>query len=179
MAFFRKYDLSVTTVPLYSTVNLFLKGAVEAVSAMWYNEYHIILNSGYDPDELTLFFFSDLGLNFPEDGLYCLEETYKADPDLCKRFVKASLRGWLYAFENQAETVDLVMNYADAAHTGTNTAHQRWMLARMKDLMLPNGNKNDLGKLNQKDYTTVADTLKLLHLIEDTPAFHDFYRGEQ
>jgi len=69
--------------------------------------------------------------------------------------------------------------YADAAHTCTNTAHQRWMLARMKDLMLPNGNKNNLGKLDQKDYTTVADTLKLLHLIEDTPAFHDFYRGEQ
>ena len=178
MAFFRKYDLSVTTVPLYSTVNLFLKGAVEAVSAMWYNEYHIILNSGYDADELTLFFFSDFGLNFPEDGLYCLEETYRADPDLCKRFVNASLRGWLYAFENQAETVDLVMKYADAAHTGTNTSHQRWMLARMKDLMLPDGNKNNLGKLNQKDYTTVADTLKLLHLIEDIPAFHDFYRGE-
>ena len=78
MAFFRKYDLSVTTVPLYSTVNLFLKGAVEAASAMWYNEYHIILNSGYNPDELTLFFFSDFGLNFPEDGLYCIEETYRA-----------------------------------------------------------------------------------------------------
>ncbi len=178
MAFFRKYDLSVTTVPLYSTVNLFLKGAVEAVSAMWYNEYHIILNSGYDPDELTLFFFSDFGLNFPEDGLYCLEETYRADPDLCKRFARASLRGWLYAFANQKEAVDLVMKYADAAHTGTNTAHQRWMLVRMKDLMLPNGNKNNLGKLNEKDYATVADTLKLLHLIEDIPAFHDFYRGE-
>jgi NitT/TauT family transport system substrate-binding protein len=178
MALFRKYDLSVTTVPLYSTINLFLKGAVEAASAMWYNEYHIVLNSGYNPDELTLFFFSDFGLNFPEDGLYCLEETYRADPDLCKRFVHASLRGWLYAFENQTETVDLVMKYADAAHTGTNKAHQRWMLARMKDLIIPNGDKTGLGKLKEADYVTVAETMKSFHLVEEIPRFHDFYRGD-
>ncbi len=178
MAFFRKYDLSVTTVPLYSTINLFLKGAVDAASAMWYNEYHIILNSGYDPDELKLFFFRDYGLNFPEDGMYCLEETYKANPDLCKRIVQASLRGWLYAFENQAETVDLVMKYADAAHTGTNKAHQRWMLARMKDLIIPDGDKTGLGKLKEADYATVAETIKSFHLIEEIPAFRDFYRGD-
>ena len=178
MAFFRKYDLGVTIVPLYSTINLFLKDAVDAASAMWYNEYHFILNSGYEPGELTLFFFSDFGLNFPEDGLYCLEEIFRADPDLCKRFVQASLRGWLYAFENQAETLDLVMKYADAAHTGTNRAHQRWMLARMKDLILPNGDKGGLGKLKQSDYTTVAETLKSLNLLQDIPLFHDFYRGD-
>ena len=118
------------------------------------------------------------GLNFPEDGLYCLEEIFRADPDLCKRFVQASLRGWLYAFENQAETVDLVMKYADAAHTGTNRAHQRWMLARMKDLIIPNGDKSGLGKLKQSDYTTVAETLKSLNLLQDIPLFHDFYRGD-
>jgi NitT/TauT family transport system substrate-binding protein len=179
MAFFRKYDLSVTTVPLYSRVNLFLKGAVDAISAMWYNEYHIILDSGYNPDELTLFFFSDYGLNFPEDGLYCLEETYRADPGLCKRLVQASLRGWLYAFEHEAETVDLVMRYAEAAHTGTNKAHQRWMLRRMKDLILPDGDKSGLGKLKEVDYNTVGETMKSLNLVEDIPPYDDFYRGEK
>jgi NitT/TauT family transport system substrate-binding protein len=179
MAFFRKYDLSVTTVPLYSTINLFLKGAVDAISAMWYNEYHIILNSGYNPDELTLFFFSDYGLNFPEDGLYCLEDTYRGDPDLCKRFVHASLQGWLYAFEHEAETVNLVMRYAEAAHTGTNKAHQRWMLERMTDLILPGGDKSGLGKLKETDYKTVGETMKSLNLVGDIPPYNDFYRGEQ
>ncbi len=69
-ALFKMHDLKVDTVPLYSTINLFLKGAVDAISAMWYNEYHLVLNSGLEPDELTLLFFSDFGLNFPEDGLY-------------------------------------------------------------------------------------------------------------
>ena len=40
----------------------------------------------------------------PEDGLYTMEETFKADPQLCARFVQASLRGWLYAFNHEDET---------------------------------------------------------------------------
>ena len=70
------------------------------------------------------------------------------------------------------------MKHADAAHTGTNKAHQRWMLERMKDLILPNGDKAGLGKLKKADYTTVAEVLKSQNLVEDIPLFNDFYRGE-
>ena len=71
-AFFLRNKLSVDIIPLYGTSNLFLKGGVDAMSAMWYNEYHQILLSGLNEDELTTFFFSDLELDFPEDGIYCL-----------------------------------------------------------------------------------------------------------
>ena len=109
------------------------------MSAMWYNEYHTILNSGLNPDDLTLFFFSRLGLNFPEDGIYCMEKTLREDPESCEAFVQASIKGWLYAFENQDDALNIVMKHAKAAHTGTNKAHQRWMLARMKELIMPEG----------------------------------------
>jgi NitT/TauT family transport system substrate-binding protein len=146
---------------------------------MWYNEYHLVLNSGLEPDELTLLFFSDLGLNFPEDGLYCLEETYRSDPELCARFLRASLTGWLYAFEHQEEALDLVMRYANAANTGTNRAHQRWMLARMKDIILPEANREGMGKLKMEDYRVVGETLQSLKMVESIPPFHEFYRGPQ
>jgi NitT/TauT family transport system substrate-binding protein len=50
---------------------------------MWYNEYHTIINSGYDPEELNTFFFADYGLNFPEDGIYCSGELYRNNPEIC------------------------------------------------------------------------------------------------
>jgi NitT/TauT family transport system substrate-binding protein len=178
-AFFRKYDLKVNVIPNYSSVSLFLKGGVDAMSAMWYNEYHTILNSGLNPDELTLFFFSRLGINFPEDGIYCLEETFLNDPELCRGFVRASLKGWLHAFENQEEAVQVVMKHAKAAHTGTNKAHQQWMLARMKDLIVPDGDASGLGKLELADYTLVGDILKDLRLVHEVPKFEYFYRGSQ
>jgi NitT/TauT family transport system substrate-binding protein len=177
LALFRINDLTVRLVPMYETVNLFLKGGVSAIAAMWYNEYHTILNSGLNKDELTSFFFSDLGLNFPEDGLYCLEETINAHPDMCRRFVEASMKGWVYALEHQDETLQTVMQYANAASTGTNQAHQRWMLSRMLDLIFPQGDRSDLGKLKEADYERVAGVLKDLQLIRQIPRFGEFYRG--
>ena len=176
-AFFRKYNISPEIVPVYATANLFLKSAVQAVSAMWYNEYHTILNSGLNPEELTVFFFSDYGLNVPEDGLYCLEETFRKDPDLCVRFVQASLKGWLYAFEHKDEALNVVMNRAEAGHTGTNKAHQRWMLDRMQDLIMPGSDRSVLGRLNPDDYTKTGKILKEFGLTDSVPTFEEFHPG--
>jgi NitT/TauT family transport system substrate-binding protein len=178
-AFFSRNGLAPRIVPLYSTANLFLKGAVDAVSVMWYNEYHAILNCGLNPDELTIFFLSDYGLNFPEDGIYCLEETFRRDPDLCARVVAASLKGWIYAADHEEETVNVVIRHAREAHTGTNAAQQRWMLARMKDLIFPSGSRAGLGKLVAEDFRRVAETLRELNLIDAVPRFEDFHRGAQ
>ncbi len=175
--FFEKYGLQVDIIPNYTSVSLFLKGGVDAMSAMWYNEYHDILNSGLNSDDLTLFFFSRLGLNFPEDGIYCLEKTLREDPQLCDAFVQASIKGWLYAFENQDYALDIVMKHAKAAHSATNKAHQRWMLARMKVLIIPEGDTSGIGKLDMADYALVSDILRDSRLIERVPQYEEFYRG--
>lgn len=176
--FFRKNDIRPEIIPNYSSVALFLKGGVDAISAMWYNEYDTILNSGIDPDELTVFFMSDFGPNFPEDGLYTLSRTFDADPEMCRAFVAASLRGWMYAFEHMDEALDIVMKFTKAAHTGTNRTHQRWMLARMKDLIIPPEGLAAIGKLSLKDYQWVAEVLTSFGFIHKAPEFKDFYRGQ-
>ena len=173
-ALLRIYGLNASIIPMYSTCNLFLKGAVDATTAMWYNEYHTILNSGLDPDELTVVFFSDLGLNFPEDGIYCLDETYRSNPQVCGQLVAASLRGWLYCRDHQDEALEIVMKHADAAHTGTNRAHQRWMLARMLDLIFPDGDTRGMGLLKEKDYRRVGVELRELNVIKHIPPFEQF-----
>jgi len=175
--FFRKFDLSVQIIPNYTSVFLFLRGGVDATAAMWYNEYHTILNSGLDQDELTVFFFKDYGIKFPEDGLYCLEQTFNEDPEFCKRFVDASLRGWLYAFDHEEEALDIVMKCAEDAHTGTNRAHQRWMLRRMRDLIIPESDPSRLGKLDRAAYEAVGKMLVDFSYIDRVPKFDDFSRG--
>ncbi|MGA2223063.1 MAG: ABC transporter substrate-binding protein [Syntrophobacteraceae bacterium] len=57
-ALFRRYGLQVTVIPQTSTVNLFLRGGVDVVSAMWYNEYHTILDAGVEPEDLVVFHLS-------------------------------------------------------------------------------------------------------------------------
>lgn len=175
--FLRRHKLNVKVIPNYTSITLLIRQAVDAIGAMWYNEYHLILNSGFDPDELTVLRLGDLGVDFPEDGLYCTEETLKKDPEMCVAFVEASLRGWLYSFDHPEEALDIVMKHADAANTGTNRAHQEWMLARMKDLILPDGLTKGLGKLDREDYLTVGKVLQDMYLVDSLPDYEKFYRG--
>jgi NitT/TauT family transport system substrate-binding protein len=176
-AFFKKYNLKVKVIPQAYTINLFLKGGVDVASAMWYNEYHTILNSGLNEDELSVFFYDQYGLNFPEDGIYVLKERLKKDPQLCRDFVKASIEGWLYAFEHQEEALDIVLKYMKEAGLSANRVHQRWMLARMKDIIIKkNSPAGSIGLLSKEDYQRVSRELKDGNLINSVPDFQEFYQ---
>ena len=69
------------------------------------------------------------------------------------------------------------MKYAEAAGTGTTRAHQKWMLARMKDIILTQKGPAAIGKLNPKSYETVGKALKEYSLIEQIPKLDEFYKG--
>lgn len=193
-AFFKEHCLNVRVVPQGDTMNLLLMGGVDVASAMWYNEYHTIINSGVDPDELTVFFLFVYGYNFPEDGIYCMEETYRKDPDLCRRFVKASIEGWRYAFDHPSEALDIVMKYVNERNIATDRCHQKWMLDHLKDsiFLLPGEmGSNDAGirmamqpvprtslpagNLSPEVYEGAVKQLLELGMISRHPSFSEFY----
>jgi len=174
-AFFKKYNLQVRVLPQSQSLNLFLRGGVDVASAMWYNEYHTLLNSGLDPDELTPFFFHDYGLSFPEDGIYTLEDTFRRDPGLSCAFLKASMEGWLFAFSHPEESLNIVLSYISRAKVPANRVHQRWMLARMKDLILPPDQDAPPGNLQPLDYERVGRELLESGLIKKIPDYNSFF----
>ena len=175
-AFFKKYNLKVKVIRQSYSVNLFLRDGVDVASAMWYNEYHTILNSGLNPDELTTFFFHEHDLNFPEDGIYTLEDTFNKDPDLCKGFVTASIEGWRYTFAHPEEALDIVMKNLKKEHIPATRVHQKWMLERMKDLILAADAHVPMGSLLLEDYNRVAKGLMDNGLIKKLPEYTSFYR---
>jgi NitT/TauT family transport system substrate-binding protein len=178
-AFFKKYNLEVREVPQTFSVDLFLRDGVDVASAMWYNEYHTILDAGMNPDELIPFFFQDYGLNFPEDGIYALSRTVEKDPDLCRAFVTASLEGWKHAFNHPDETLDMVLKNLKAAHVPATRVQQKWILERMKDLMSLDRESMPAGMLGLDDYNRVARILHESELIEKIPEYRDFYKAIQ
>jgi NitT/TauT family transport system substrate-binding protein len=175
-AFFRKYDLDVAIVPQSFSVNLFLRGGVDVASAMWYNEYHTILAAGINPEELTTFFFHEHGLNFPEEGIYVPEDRFQEDPEMCKAFVRASMEGWAAAFADPEEALDIVMKNLKREYIPATKVHQRWMLERMKDLILTGEPKRMEAKLLPGDYYRVATNQRGSGLIETIPEFAAFYK---
>jgi NitT/TauT family transport system substrate-binding protein len=174
LAFLRKYNVQAIIVPQADTINLFLRGGVDAASAMWYNEYHTIINAGIDEGELTTFFSDKYGLNFPEDGIYALEKNVSKNRGLYCNFVKASLEGWRYAFAHPDEALDIVLKYMTIAKIPANTMHQKWMLEKMKYLIVPQDAGLPAGTLLQSDFLRVAEEMKENGFIKEIPEFESF-----
>ena len=102
---------------------------------MSYNEYWQLIEAGMRPDQLVVFKYEAEGVATLEDGLYTTEAKLQ-DPamvDRLARFLKASMRGWRYAMDHQAEAVKIVM--ANDI-TGQETPdHQTRMMSEVAKLL--------------------------------------------
>lgn len=172
---FSKYNLDVTIIPIGSTNTLFLLDAVDVINANWFDEYHSILNNGYDSSELVPFFFADYGLNFPEDGIYCLGEKIRRDPKLCHDFVEATLESWMYAFDHPDEAQDIMIRIIKQHNLPVNRSHQKWMLSRYRELYIPHGQKSINTILKTADYYNVSKIMFDNRLIKSIVPYDSFY----
>jgi NitT/TauT family transport system substrate-binding protein len=133
----------------------FLNGELDVASAMIYNEYYAVLESGVKAEELNLIDYADYGLGFPGDTFFTSTSMMEQNPDLCARMVRASLRGWKYAVENPEAAVDIVLKYDD---TGMQTrTHQLSMMNEIAKLVQVGG--QPLGKTNESNVKVTIETL--------------------
>lgn len=180
-AFFRARGVAVREVLQNWSVNLFLRGVVNACAAMDYNEYHVLLQGGMNPEELTLFRLSDYGFGFPEDGLYCLAAFRKANPQVCRNLAEATLEGWRYAAEHPEEALDVVMRYVREAHVPTNRPHMEWMFRNIVRDIVPAGGADvpwRMGVLSEEDFTRTRDVLLREDVLRRRVSYEEFTRGE-
>ena len=130
------------------------QGDTNCVSAMAYNEYWQVLAEGLKPEELTVFRYEDEGVATLEDGLYVKEENL-SDPafvDKMVRFVRASMKGWKYAENNQAEAAQIVVDNDDSgAQTVEHNTIQMGEIAKLT--------AGSNGALSEDDFNRTVDSL--------------------
>lgn len=170
---FHRKKLNVKVIPMGSSLDLFLRGGVDVASGMNYNEYHRIYEYGIDFDELNTFRFSQLGMDFPEDGLYTLQETLDRNPELCRKMVEATKEGWLYAFAHKNEALAIVKKHMTQVHLPFARSHQRWMLNAMETLFEQNASDINT-KLDEKAYMATSQALLEAGFIRRIPHYEDF-----
>jgi len=133
----------------------FIKGDIDIASAMIYNEYHTVLESGLKAEDLNIIDYAEYGLGFPGDTLFTSRQLARQQPDLCIRMLRASLRGWQYAIDYPDEAVDIVLKYDQS---GMQTSlHQLSMMNEISKLVRLPG--RDIG---YTDRTTVKQTVYIL-----------------
>lgn len=120
----------ITEVPQPVTMAPFLRGEVDVASVTPYNELQTLYEEGHR--DLVLFDPADYGVIVPRDPIVTSEKMIREKPEVVQRFLRASLRGWKHALENQQEAVDIVMKQ----NPNLKRDHQVAMLREVAKLML-------------------------------------------
>lgn len=128
MAMDRKYGLGIQWVPFVSNINLYISGAIDAATAMSYNELFQLKMAGQRISDDQLLYMRDIGYNIPEDGVYVTLDFYRKHKEQVKRFVEATRRGWEWAVAHPEEALDIVMVTMQQTVGGGNLIAQQWML---------------------------------------------------
>ncbi len=152
----------VTVLKQSFDVQPLIQKQADCISVMTYNEYWQLIDAGYKPEDLIVFNYSAMGNDLLEDGLYALEGDL-AKPefkDKMVRFVRASMKGWKYATENQDEAAEIVMD-----NGGQDENHQKRMMGEIAKLI-----DNADGKLVEAAYERTAKALLDQKIITKEPS---------
>ena len=156
----------VTIVQQPFDMNLFLKKQVDSASAMTYNELAQVLETGVKLSQINVIKMQNVGTGMLEDGLFSTATWLKsaANQAIAVKFIAASLAGWIYCRDHQAECVQLTLKEGPTLPKG----HQTWMMNQIDELVWPNA--SGVGIMNAADYNRTAQISKQFGVIKKAPS---------
>ncbi|ERK30377.1 ABC transporter substrate-binding protein [Clostridium intestinale] len=162
LALLEKYKLNkdsdLKLVQQDYTMDQLKEGSVDAASAMTYNEFGLLLESGIKESDLNVINMNDEGVAMLEDCLFVNSEWASKNKDVVSRFLKATIKGWQEAVKNP-EAAGKIVYEVDKS---VSLEHQVYMAKEVAKLAAPEG--FDSAKIGQIDMDAVKQTAKFLKL---------------
>jgi NitT/TauT family transport system substrate-binding protein len=133
-------------------MNGFLAGDIDAAQAMTYNEYAQVLESKnpdtgklYQPSDLNVINWNDVGTSMLQDAIWAPSDKLgdKAFADQTVKFIKASIKGWVYVRDHPEEAAQIVTT----AGSKLGQSHQLWMTNEVNKLIWPS--TGGIGMINE------------------------------
>jgi NitT/TauT family transport system substrate-binding protein len=139
-------NLDSTTVQIITqdfNMNAFLQGDIDAAQAMTYNEYAQLLETVnpdtgelYQPEDFNVISYQDTVGAMLQDAIWADTERLDSDEayaDTAVSFLKAVIKGWVYARENPDEAAAITL----ASGSGWGPSHELWMMNEINKLIWP------------------------------------------
>jgi NitT/TauT family transport system substrate-binding protein len=170
-------DSDVEIVQQPFDMSLLLNREIDAAQAMTYNEYAQVLEvenpeTGelYQPDDLTVIDFNDVGTAMLQDAIWA-DESWLAEEgneDVSERFIRASLRGWIYCRDNVEACVDIVLDNGPTLGAG----HMLWQMNEINKLVWPS--PEGIGVMDQAQWDQTVEVATSEEVIQEDPGAEAF-----
>jgi NitT/TauT family transport system substrate-binding protein len=162
------------------SMDFFLKRQADAASAMTYNELAQVLEAKnpktgklYTLKDLNVIKMQDVGTAMLEDNIFTTTDYLKnpANVATAKKFVAASLQGWIYCRDHLNDCVNTVLAQGTALPKG----HQRWMMNEINALIWPA--PKGIGIMDPASYKRSAKIVAKYGKLKTVPG-HEAYRTD-
>jgi len=154
-------------------MSLLLSRQIDVAEAMIYNEYAQLLETTnpetgalYSPDDLNVIDWNDYRVAMLQDALFA-RASWLAEGnnrDVAVRFVRASLKGWIYCRDHAADCVQ----YTTDAGSTLGAGHQAWMMNEVNALVWPS--PDGVGVLDPIQWQQTYKVARTAGIIKDDPA---------
>jgi NitT/TauT family transport system substrate-binding protein len=164
-------------VKFINPLNLYISGATDATLGKSYNEQILFSMSGVVPQSVLR--FSELGFDYPEDGVYVSEAFFKKNPQACRKFAEASRKGWEWVRNNREQALEIVMKYVKEAKVPTNRYNQKWMLDAILEAQEDVKGGKPSYTLDEEAFYQLNEALKKYGYISKDAEYKRFTGGER
>jgi len=136
-----------------------INGNADLMASYSSNEPYALSQLGI---KYTIFDPKDYGYDFYSDILFTSTQLIKEDPKTVNSFYRATMYGWIYAYEHIDETVEIILK-----HYNTQNRTKEALLFEAQTLKkLAFQNEVPFGDINARRLKEMANTYKLLGLVE-------------
>ncbi len=158
----------------------FLNRELDAAQAMIYNEYAMVLESVdpetgelYQPDDMVVIDFNDVGTAMLQDHIFAREEwlAEEGSEDVATRFLAASYQGWQFCRDEFDACVDIVLDNGPTL----GQSHMSWMLNEINQLIWPS--PAGIGLMDEALWQQTVDVSVDGEVIPEAPG-DDAYRTD-
>lgn len=138
--------LDSTTVQIITqdfNMNAFLQGDIDAAQAMTYNEYAQLLETVdpetgelYQPEDFNVISYQDTVGAMLQDAIWADTERLESDEayaETAVAFLKAVVKGWVFARDNPEEAAEITL----ASGSAWGPSHELWMMNETNKLIWP------------------------------------------
>jgi NitT/TauT family transport system substrate-binding protein len=161
-------DLDSTKVSIVTqdfNMNALLQGDVDAAQAMVYNEWAQLLETEnpdtgelYTPEDFTVIDYNETGGSMLQDAIWADTEKLESDEEYQETtvaFLKAVIRGWVYAAENPEEAAQITIDEG----SGWGESHELWMVNEVNKLIWPS--PDGIGIIDEAAWKQTVDVALL------------------
>ncbi len=163
----------VTIVDQPFDMHQLLSREVDSAAAMTYNELAQVLEQQdpktgrlYSLDQLNTISMEQAGTGMLEDGIFVRSDWIRTtrNQDTAKKFLRASLLGWMYCRDHEVECVQFVIKNGSSLGYG----HQAWQMNEIDALAWPAG-PNGIAVMDAAAYQRTVSIARDFGVIKNDP----------